>query len=94
MVRQLIFAICLSLCFCLASTSFAAPENIADTGDRDQSEAFAVDTTSFADGVNFAQLANEWQDIQCGTCDGADLQGSDGDVDYADLRVITDNYLQ
>jgi len=122
--------------------TIAAGVYVEDNYDKDQSSVFAVDTSSFANGVgfvkidiqsnlreqavdtvglsyiafsaacangniagdinndcevdmaDFAELASQWLNTNCAMCGGANLEGDDGDVDYADLKVITDNYLQ
>jgi len=122
--------------------TISAKTYVADSGDKDQSSVFAVDTSSFANGVgfvkidiqsnlrnqavdtvglsyiafsgactsgniagdidndcdvdmsDFAELAGGWLAEDCGYCGGLDLAGDDGNVDYADLKVITDHYLQ
>ncbi len=48
------------------------------------------------DGVGFedyAAFAQQWLNTACGNCGGADLTG-DGNVDYYDLDIFTDNWLQ
>ena len=53
-----------------------------------------IDNDCDVDLDDFAALAAQWLNTDCSACGGANLEGSDGDVDYADLKVITDNWLQ
>lgn len=43
--------------------------------------------------LDFARLSGRWHTAGCGWCDGVDMTG-DGIIDMADLRVMTDNWLQ
>jgi len=48
------------------------------------------------DFLDYAFFANHWQDTNCGAandCDGADLDFSDA-VDWADLKIFCDNWLE
>ena len=45
------------------------------------------------DLVDFALLASNWQDDDCGDCSGADFDG-DGGVDWYDLAVMTEYWLK
>ncbi len=44
------------------------------------------------DLTDFARLAQNWLDIDCGLCNGADLS-EDGNIDMADLTVLAENWL-
>jgi len=45
------------------------------------------------DFIDFALFAQYWQQTNCGKCGGADLAGSDGNVDVNDLQRFTENWL-
>jgi len=45
------------------------------------------------DFVDFALFAGYWQQTGCGKCGGANLAGSDGNVDVNDLQQFTENWL-
>jgi len=45
------------------------------------------------DFVDFALFAQYWLQTGCGKCGGADLAGSDGNVDINDLQQFTENWL-
>jgi hypothetical protein len=45
------------------------------------------------DFIDFALFANYWQQTDCGKCGGANLAGSDGNVDMNDLQQFTENWL-
>lgn len=45
------------------------------------------------DFIDFALFANYWQQTNCGKCGGANLTGSDGNVDVNDLQQFTENWL-
>jgi len=44
------------------------------------------------DFADFAEFAIYWMETNCGNCGGADLT-CEGDVDFYDLKVLTDNWL-
>jgi len=41
---------------------------------------------------DFSMFAAHWHGVGCGACSGADLTG-DGNVDFHDLKELTDNWL-
>jgi len=45
------------------------------------------------DFIDFALFAQYWQQTNCGKCGGANLTGSDGNVDVNDLQQFTENWL-
>jgi len=45
------------------------------------------------DFIDFALFAHYWQQTNCGKCGGANLTGSDGNVDVNDLQQFTENWL-
>jgi hypothetical protein len=45
------------------------------------------------DFVDFALFAQYWLQTGCGKCGGANLTGSDGNVDVNDLQQFTENWL-
>ncbi len=45
------------------------------------------------DFFDFALLADYWQEFDCGNCGGVDLN-DDNDVDFNDLKIIVDNWLE
>ncbi|MCX5638723.1 MAG: VCBS repeat-containing protein [Planctomycetota bacterium] len=45
------------------------------------------------DFIDFALFAQYWQQTGCGKCGGADIAGSDGNVDVNDLQQFTENWL-
>jgi len=44
------------------------------------------------DLVDFARLADNWMEVDCGQCDGADLTG-DGNVDAHDFLLLAEDWL-
>ena len=45
------------------------------------------------DFIDFALFAQYWQQTGCGKCGGADIAGSDGNVDVDDLQEFVANWL-
>jgi len=52
-----------------------------------------LDGDDDVDLIDFSMFALYWMEIGCGDCGGADLAGDDSNVDLADLKVFTENYL-
>jgi hypothetical protein len=50
-------------------------------------------TDGIVDLADFARLASNWLNSNCGTCNGADFDGN-GTVDWYDFAVIADNWLK
>lgn len=46
----------------------------------------------YMDFIDFALLASQWLNTDCGECEGADFDGNN-DVDINDLRIIAENWL-
>ncbi len=51
-----------------------------------------MDIDGDVDFVDFALFADQWQQIGCGECGGAELTG-DGNVDISDLKEFVENWL-
>ena len=52
-----------------------------------------LDGDDDVDLIDFSMFALYWMETGCGDCGGADLAGDDSKVDWADLKVFTENYL-
>ncbi len=51
-----------------------------------------ISSNGSVDMEDFCLFAAHWRQTACGACGGADLT-CDGNVDWADLKVLTDNWL-
>jgi len=69
--------------------------------DRDLSPGDPIELCSIAgnicgqckvDMVDFARLGQNWMNVGCGDCNGANLSG-DGNTDMNDLVILTEDWL-
>lgn len=75
-------------------------DNVIDTEQLDMGRHYSIQHFADIAGdpkvnlADFAKIAVYWNTTNCGRCGGADFAGNDQTVDFDDIVVFADNWLQ